>query len=81
MSQFRLARLSLLLAAIGLNVLPALSHAQDAKPAPAAGAPAVVPADTVRPEVFKLLDPTAVKASMDAKNYADVQSRDRKSVV
>ena len=75
MSQFRLARLSLLLAAIGLNVLPALSHAQDAKPAAAAGAPAAVPADTVRPEVFKLLDPAVVKASMDAKNYADVQSR------
>ena len=71
MSQYRLARLSLLLAAIGLNVLPALSHAQDAKPAAAAAAPA----DTVRPEIFKLLDPTAVKASMDAKNYADVQSR------
>ena len=69
MSQFRLARLSLLVAAIGFNVLPALSHAQDAKPAAAA------PADTVRPEIFKLLDPTAVKASMDAKNYADVQSR------
>ena len=71
MSQDRLARLSLLLAAIGLNVLPAVSHAQDAKPAAAAAAPA----DTVRPEIFKLLDPTAVKASMDAKNYADVQSR------
>ena len=75
MSQFRLARLSLLLAAIGLNVLPSLSHAQDAKPAAAAGAPVAAPADTVRPEVFKLLDPDAVKASMDAKNYADVQSR------
>ncbi|MBB5606872.1 MULTISPECIES: hypothetical protein [unclassified Janthinobacterium] len=76
MSQFRLARLSLLLAAIGLNMLPALSHAQDAQPAaPAAGAPAAAPADTVRPEVFKLLDPAVVKASMDAKNYADVQSR------
>ena len=73
MSQFRLARLSLLLAAIGLNVLPSLSHAQDAKPAAAAAAAA--PADSVRPEVFKLLDPVAVKASMDAKNYADVQSR------
>ena len=73
MSNFRLARISLLLAAIGLNALPALSHAQDAKPA--AGAPAAVPADTVRPEIFKLLDPAAVKASMDAKNYADVQSR------
>ncbi|OYO26493.1 hypothetical protein [Janthinobacterium sp. PC23-8] len=73
MSNFRLARISLLLAAIGLNALPALSHAQDAKPA--AGAPAAAPADTVRPEIFKLLDPTAVKASMDAKNYADVQSR------
>lgn len=74
MSQFRLARISLLLAAIGLNVLPALSHAQDAKPA-AAGTPAAAPADTVRPEIFKLLDPAAVKTSMDAKNYADVQSR------
>ena len=40
-----------------------------------AAAAAAAPADSVRPEVFKLLDPTAVKASMDAKNYADVQSR------
>ncbi|WP_306392137.1 tetratricopeptide repeat protein [Telluria beijingensis] len=72
MSQFRLARLCLVLAAVGLStpaLIPAV-HAQD-KPAAAAEAPK----DTVRPELFKLLDPAAIKPLMDAKNYAEVQSR------
>ena len=76
MSQFRLARISLMLAAIGLNAVPALmsgAHAQKA-PAPAA-APAAAPADTVRPELFKLLDPAAVKQLMADKNYAEMQNR------
>ena len=47
MSQFRLARLSLLVAAIGFNVLPALSHAQDAKPAAAAAAPGKLTVNSV----------------------------------
>lgn len=70
MSQFRLARLCLLLAAVGLSS-PALItsvHAQD-KPA------AEAPKDTVRPELFKLLDPAQIKPLMDAKNYAEVQNR------
>ncbi|CDG84763.1 tetratricopeptide repeat protein [Janthinobacterium agaricidamnosum] len=77
MSQFRLARLSLILAALGLNLAPAMvgmvSHAQAAEAAPAAADAAKQ--EAVRPEVFKLLDPTAVKALMDAKNYPEVQSR------
>ena len=73
MSQFRLARLCLMLAAVGLSsaaVIPAV-HAQD-KPAAAAAA---APKDTVRPELFKLLDPAQIKPLMDAKNYAEIQSR------
>ena len=76
MFQFRLARISLMLAAIGLNAAPALmtsAHAQKT-PAPAA-APAAPAPDTVRPELFKLLDPTVVKQLLAEKNYADVQAR------
>jgi len=69
MSSFRLARISLLLAAIGLNAAPALmigAHAQKA---------ATPATDTVRPELFKLLDPAAVQPLMAEKKYADVQAR------
>jgi hypothetical protein len=73
MSQFRFARLALMLAAIGLNAAPALMHSASAqnKDAPAAQAPA----DSVRPELFKLLDPAQIKPLMDAKNYTEVQNR------
>ena len=73
MSQFRFARLALMLAAIGLNAAPALMHSASAqnKDAPAAAAPA----DAVRPELFKLLDPAQIKPLMDAKNYAEVKNR------
>ncbi|MGH8856229.1 MAG: hypothetical protein ACREWI_18340, partial [Telluria sp.] len=74
MAQFRLARLCLMLAAIGVSA-PALvtsAHAQQKSEVPAAAAPAK---DTVRPEIFKLLDPAAIKPLMDAKNYTEVQSR------
>ena len=74
MSQFRLARISLLLAAIGLNAAPALltsAHAQ-AKPA----APAAEPAkETVRPEMFKLIDPAQFKEMLANKKYAEMQER------
>ena len=73
MSQLRLARLCLMLAAVGLAtpaLIPAV-HAQD-KPAAAAAA---APKDTVRPELFKLLDPAQIKPLMDAKNYAEIQNR------
>lgn len=76
MSNFRLARISLMLAAIGLNAVPALMTSANAqKAAPAAAVPAAAPADTVRPELFKLLDPAAVKQLMAEKKFADVQAR------
>jgi len=76
MSQFRFARLALMLAAVGLNAAPALMHSASAqdKNAPAAAA-AQPPADSVRPELFKLLDPAQIKPLMDAKNYAEVKNR------
>lgn len=83
MSQFRFARLFMMLAAVGLNVSPAMAQknpmpaaATAGQPAPTqGGAAATPPADSVRPELFKLLDPNAIKPLMDAKNYTEVQSR------
>ena len=72
MSQFRLARLCLLLAAVGLNSAPALmtsAHAQKAD------APAAAPANTVRPELFKLLDSNQVQQLVASKNFAELQNR------
>jgi tetratricopeptide (TPR) repeat protein len=73
MSQFRFARISLILAALGLNVAPAMLGMTTAQAAetPAAAAPA----DAVRPEIFKLIDPAVVRDLMTAKNYPEVQSR------
>jgi tetratricopeptide (TPR) repeat protein len=71
MSQFRLARLCVMLAAIGLA--PALmtnAFAQkDDKPAAEQKGP------SVRPEVFKLIDPAQIKPLLDAKNFSEVQNR------
>ena len=75
MSQFRFARLALLLAAIGLNAAPALMHSASAQDKNAPAAAAQPPADSVRPELFKLLDPAQIKPLMDAKNYAEVKNR------
>lgn len=77
MSHIRLARISLLLAAIGLNAVPAMlgvtaAHAQDKEKDKAA---AEAPKDTVRPEIYKLIDPAQTKPLMDAKNYTEFQSR------
>lgn len=74
MSQFRIARLSMILAALGLNLAPALMTNVHAA-GQAAAAEAAKPADSVRPELFKLIDPKAMKELMDAKNYTEVQSR------
>lgn len=94
MSQFRLARISLLLAAIGLNAAPALlpsAHAQSSRlnankpdpakeaaaPAPEAAAAAAAAApkgDTLRVEIFKLLDPAKIKELMAAKKFDEVQA-------
>ncbi|GAB3463561.1 hypothetical protein GCM10027321_26320 [Massilia terrae] len=74
MSQFRLARLALMLAALGAApVLMNNAVAQDKNAKPAAAPEQKGP--SVRPEVFKLIDPNAVKPLMDAKNYAEVQNR------
>ena len=75
MSQ-RYVRLALL-AAIALNAAPALmqnasAQAKDAQPAAAAAQPKP---DSVRPELFKLLDPSQIKPLIDAKNYTEVQTR------
>ena len=75
MFQLRLARISLMLAAIGLNAAPALMPAAHAQKAAAPATAVAAPAETVRPELFKLLDPAAVKQLMAEKKYADVQSR------
>jgi tetratricopeptide (TPR) repeat protein len=76
MSQFRFARLALMLAAIGLNAAPALMHSAAAQDKNAQAAAAAQPKpDTVRPELFKLLDPAQVKPLMDAKNYTELQNR------
>jgi tetratricopeptide (TPR) repeat protein len=71
MSNFRLARISLLLAAIGLSAVPAV-HAQD-KAAAEAAKKAAEAANAVRPELHKLLDPKVVQPLMTAKNFAEVQ--------
>ncbi len=75
MSQFRLARLALMLAALGAApVLMNNAVAQDKN----AKAPAAAPEQkgpTVRPEVYKLIDQNVVKPMIDAKNYAEVKSR------
>lgn len=71
MSQFRLARISLLLAAIGL-ASPALlpsAYAKDQKPAAEAQQQ-----DTVRKELYKLIDPKVVQPLMNEKKYAEVQA-------
>ena len=75
MSHFRLARISLMLAAIGLNAAPALMTSAHAQKAPAPAVAPAAPVDTVRPELFKLLDPAAVKQLLTDKNYAEVQNR------
>ncbi|MES2323358.1 MAG: hypothetical protein V4633_13920 [Pseudomonadota bacterium] len=78
MSHFRLARISLILAAIGLNATPALlssAHAQ-AKPDPAAEAAAAAKAkeNYVRPEMFKLIDSAKNSELMAQKNFAQVKA-------
>ena len=71
MSQFRFARISLILAALGLNAVPTLltsAHAQAAPPAAAAKS------DSVRAEIFKLLDPAKVNPMLAAKQYAELRA-------
>ncbi|MEJ7808376.1 MAG: tetratricopeptide repeat protein [Telluria sp.] len=71
MSQFRFARISLILAALGLNAAPTLLASAHAQAKPAAEA---AKADTIRPDMFKLLDPAKVKEMMAAKKFPEVQA-------
>jgi hypothetical protein len=70
MSHFRLARLCLLLAAVGLNTAPALMTSAHAQKADAAA-----PANNVRPELFKLLDPAQLQPLLASRNAAELQNR------
>lgn len=71
MSQFRLARICLMLAAVGLNAAPALVPAAVAQDKAAPAAPA---AETLRADIYKLLEPAKIKEMMAAKKYAEVQA-------
>ena len=71
MSQFRFARISLILAALGLNAAPTLLASAHAQAKPAAE---VAKADTIRPDMFKLLDPVKVKEMMTAKKFTEIQA-------
>src|SRR5471030_170186 len=74
MSHIRLARISLILAAIGLNAAPAMLGMSPVYAAEAAK-PAERPKDTVRPEIYKLIDPVQTKELLAAKNYAEFKNR------
>ncbi len=78
MSQFRLARISLLLAAIGLDAAPALLTGAHAQTKPAEKA-AEAPKDAVRADMVKLIDSNIIKDLMAKKNYAEVESRIKQS--
>lgn len=70
MSQFRIARISLLLAAIGLAapaMVPSAYAKEKQKPA------AQAPQDSVRKDLYKLVDPKVVQPLMNEKKYAEVQ--------
>lgn len=73
MSQFRIARLGLLLAAIGLNAAPVLvgaAHAQSK-----ASAAAEAPKETYRPEVVKALEEKVIADLLAQKKYDEVMAR------
>jgi hypothetical protein len=73
MSQFRLARLCVMLAAVGLA--PALMNSAYAQKTDKPAAPAEQKGPSVRPEVFKLIDPAQMKPLFDAKNFTEAQNR------
>jgi hypothetical protein len=75
MSHIRLARISLLLAAIGLNAAPAMLGVTAAHAAEEKKAAPEAPKDAVRPEIYKLIDPAQTKELLAAKNYAEFQTR------
>jgi len=74
MTKSRLARISLIVAALGLNVAPAILGASAQAAEKAAPAPEA-PKDVVRPEMYKLIDPAQIKELMAAKNFTEVKNR------
>jgi tetratricopeptide (TPR) repeat protein len=75
MSHTRLARIGLIVAALGLNAAPAMLGMSAAQAAEKEKAPAEAPKDAIRPEMYKLLDPAQTKDLIAAKNFAEFQSR------
>jgi tetratricopeptide (TPR) repeat protein len=59
----------------GIPSAPPPPNAQNGQAAPGTPGAAQPKPDTVRPELFKLLDPTALKPLIDAKNFTEVQNR------
>jgi hypothetical protein len=74
MSQFRLARLALMIAALGassaLMTNAVAQKKEDQKPAAAEQK-----GPSVRPELYKLIESAQIKQLIDAKNYTEVQNR------
>ncbi|MES2316035.1 MAG: hypothetical protein V4631_00950 [Pseudomonadota bacterium] len=68
MSQFRLARTCLILAALGMNAVPSLLISAQAQDKPAATL------QKIRPEIFKLLDGAAINPLLAAKKFPEVQA-------
>lgn len=79
MPQLRLARAGLLAAAIGLNLAPALLCANanaQASASAQASAPANAPKpDTVRPDLFKLIEPTSFGELIKEKKFDELRER------
>lgn len=74
MRPFRIARIGLLLATISLNLAPVLSGVAGTARA-ADGAAAAPASDTVRPEIFKLIEPGPIKQLLAARNFKEIQNR------
>lgn len=74
MTKFRFARTSLLAAILGLNFAPAVLGMSPVLAAEEK-APEAAKQETIRPELYKLIDPNQVKELMAAKNYAEIKNR------
>lgn len=75
MSKFRFARTSLIAAVLGLNFAPAMLGATAAQAAEKAPAPEAAKQDTIRPELYKIIDPAQFKPLLAAKNWTEAQAR------
>ncbi|MBY0242100.1 MAG: hypothetical protein K2X55_22590 [Burkholderiaceae bacterium] len=75
MTKFRFARTSLMAAVLGLNFAPAVLGMSPVLAAEEKKAPEAPKQETVRPELYKLIDPNQVKELMAAKNFAEIKNR------